>query len=127
MIFDSDILVWVLKRHLVAVEFVERIAIADRKISAISCLEILYGCRDHEELNRLHELIETKFSEVLPLSEAITAAALDLMEKFALSHRPDVSDVIIAATALRQGEVVATGNIKHFNFVPGLALKRFRA
>lgn len=126
MIFDSDILVWVLKRHLVAVKFVERVPIADRKISAISYLEIIYGCRDREELNRLHKLIETKFYEVLPLSEAITSAALDLMEKFGLSHRPDVSDLIIAATALRQGEEVATGNIKHFDFVPGLMLKRFR-
>ncbi len=127
VIFDSDILVWVLRRHLGAIEFVERVPIADRKISAISYLELLQGCRDREELNRLTRHVITKFSEVLAISESVSTAAQEIMERFALSHRPDVSDVIIAATALRQGEAVATANIKHFEFVPGLTLKKFRA
>ncbi len=127
VIFDSDILVWVLRRHLGAIDFVERVPIGDRKISAISYLEILQGCRDREELSRLTRHVVTQFSEVLPISEAVSTVAQEIMERFALSPRPDVSDVIIAATALRHGETIATGNLKHFDFVPGLVVKRFRA
>ncbi|MBZ5515507.1 MAG: type II toxin-antitoxin system VapC family toxin [Acidobacteriia bacterium] len=126
LIFDTDILVWVLRRHLGAVAFVERVPVAERKISAISYLELLRGCRDLEELNRLSKHVMSKFGEVLHLSESITESASRLMERFALAHRPDVSDVIIAATALGLDETVATGNIKHFDFIPGLSLKRFR-
>lgn len=126
MIFDTDILAWVLRRHLGAVQFMERVPLADRKLSAISHLELLYGCRDQEELNRLNKHVANKFGEMLTISEAITESAGRLMERFALSHRPDVSDVIIAATAINHGETVATGNVKHFNFIPGLTIKRFR-
>jgi predicted nucleic acid-binding protein len=37
-----------------------------------------------------------------------------------------VADVLIAATALDCGEVVATANVKHFDFIPGLVVKPFR-
>lgn len=127
MIFDTDILVWVLRRHLGAVEFVERVPVADRRISSISLLELLHGCRDQEELNRLNRHVLTKFGEILPISESITDSAVRLMEKYALAHRPDLSDVVIAATALSLDERVATGNTKHFDFIPGLELKRFRS
>jgi predicted nucleic acid-binding protein len=126
LIFDTDILVWVLRRHLGAVAFVERVPLAERRISAISFLELLHGCRDLEELNRLNKHVLTKFGEISPITELITESATRLMGRFALSHRPDVSDVIIAATALNQEETVATGNVKHFDFIPGLAVKRFR-
>lgn len=126
MIFDTDILVWVLRRHLGAVQFVERVPLPERKVSAISYLELLHGCRDRQEVNHLNNHVVTKFSEVLPISERITASAERLMERFTLSHRPDVSDVIIAATALHFGDELATGNVKHFDFIPGLTVKRFR-
>ncbi len=48
------------------------------------------------------------------------------MESFVLSRRPQVSDVLIAATALQHDEVLATANLNHFDFVPGLKLGPFR-
>jgi predicted nucleic acid-binding protein len=52
--------------------------------------------------------------------------AARLMERYLLAKRPQVEDMLIAATALSRGEALATGNLKHFNFVPGLSLKSFR-
>ncbi len=95
-------------------------------MSAISYLELLYGCRDRAQLEHLVAHVQTKFAEVLPISETITESARQLMQRFVLSHRPDVSDIIIAATALRIADAVATANLKHFDFIPGLEVRPFR-
>jgi tRNA(fMet)-specific endonuclease VapC len=126
LIFDTDILVWVLRRYVPAIEFVERVPLALRKMSAVSRLELLYGCRDQSQLQRLQKHIDAQYAEILPLSETISATAGRLMESFVLSRRPQVNDVLIAATALQHDEVLATANLKHFDFVPGLKLKPFR-
>jgi len=126
LIFDTDIVVWVLRGHTGAIALVESVPLPGRKVSAVSYLEVLYGCLDKTQLQRFIEHISTKYSEVLPLSEKTTAAAVHIMKTFALSRRPDVADVLIAATALDCGEVVATANVKHFDFIPGLVVKPFR-
>jgi len=74
----------------------------------------------------VQEFVSGAFSEVVPITEAISEAARQIMERLALSHRPDVADVLIAATALNRGEVLATANVKHFDFIPGLVIKPFR-
>ena len=126
MIFDTDLIVWVLRGHPGAIRLVEGVPLAERRISAISYLELLYGCRDKLQLQQLVEHVSIRYSEVLPVSETITSSALQIMERFALSHRPEATDVLIAATALSRGEQVATANVKHFGFIPGLVIKPFR-
>ncbi len=74
----------------------------------------------------MRQLVADLFAEVVPLTEGITEAARQLMERFVLSRRPESDDVLIAATALSRGEPVATGNLKHFDFIPGLVIKPFR-
>ncbi len=126
MIFDTDIIVWVLRGHPGAIRLVEGVPLAERRISAISYLEVLYGCRDKLQLQQLVEHFSTKYSEIALVSETITSSALQIMERFALAHRPEATDVLIAATALNRGEVLATANVKHFDFIPGLVIKPFR-
>ncbi len=99
---------------------------AERNLSAISYLELLYGCRNPGDLSHVRQMVADLFAEVLPLTEGITETARQLMERFVLSRRPEPDDLLIAATALNRGEVVATGNLKHFDFVPGLEVKPFR-
>jgi predicted nucleic acid-binding protein len=125
LIIDTDILIWYLRRNGPAADFVDGVPIAERNLSAISYLELLYGCRKLEELNQVRRVVADLFAEIVPLTEVITGSARQLMERFILSRHPDVSDVLIAATALNRGEVLATGNHKHFHFVPGLEIKVF--
>ncbi len=126
MIFDTDILVWLLRRHPEAIRFVDRVPPPDRNLSAGSYLELVYGCRDAEDIKQIQRLVFDLFAEIVPLTEVITASGVRLMENYALSHRPDVTDVLIGATALTRGEMLATGNLKHFDFIPGLEIKAFR-
>lgn len=126
MIFDSDVVIWLLRRHPLALRFARAIDPGECNISVVSYLEVLRGCRDQVEARDLGEFIGGWFTEVLPLTPEISASAVSLMGQFALSHRPGVYDTHIAATALSRKETLATGNVKHFKFIPGLALRGFR-
>ncbi len=126
MIFDTDILIWYLRRKSAAADFVDGIPFAERNLSAISYLELLYGCRKPEELNQVRKVAADLFAEIVPLTETITESARQLVERFILSRHPDVDGILIAATAHNRGEVLATGNRKHFDFVPRLQIKVFR-
>ena len=126
MILDTDILVWVLREYSPALRFVDSIPSAGRNLSVVTYLELLYGARDARDLTSVRELVEDLFAEVIPVSEAISRTAVRLMEGFVLASRLGVNDAFIAATALERHEPLATGNQKHFRFIPGLQLKPFR-
>src|SRR5690242_17825448 len=101
--------------HPGAAEFIDSVPLGERNLSAISYLELLYGCRNREDLTEVRRAIAELMAEVLPLTESLTKTAQELMERFVLSRRPDAEDaedVLIAATALSRHEGVATGNLK---------------
>jgi predicted nucleic acid-binding protein len=105
---------------------VEETAPAERNVSAVSYLELLYGCRNSSELIFLRKSLSERFAETIPVTESISHLAIRFMEKYALSKRPGTNDVLIAATAVERKEVLVTGNSKHFDFVPGLELRILR-
>ncbi len=125
LIIDTDILVWYLKKRPEAAAFIEAIPPGERRVSVVSVLELLHGCRNRGELLNAEEFIEGALTEVVAVTPAISAVANRLMHQFALSRRPGALDTLIAATALEASEIVATGNVKHFNFIPGLTIKPF--
>ena len=125
LIFDTDILVWLHRGKLEAARFVNRVPLRDRNLSAISYLELLYGTRDAQDLLNVQKMVEELFAEVVPITESITSSALRIMKSYVLAHRLDVSDAVIGATALARQEPLATGNLKHFRFIPGLTFRTF--
>jgi hypothetical protein len=126
LIFDTDILIWLHQGHAEAARYVNRVPVLERNLSAVSYLELLYGSRDGRDLRAVRKMVEDLFAEVVPISESISASAIRIMESFVLAHRPDVSDAVIAATALDRHESLATANLKHFRFISGLNLRVFR-
>ncbi|HEX5481589.1 MAG TPA: PIN domain-containing protein [Terriglobia bacterium] len=126
MIFDSDVLIEFLAKNPAAAERISSISHQDRNLSVISYLEVLYGCRNKQELQEFQQFIAATFAEVIPLNESVSTNAIHLMEKHVLARRLDAADALIAATALDRGEAVTTCNAKHFAFIPGLQLEIFR-
>jgi len=125
LILDTNIIVWVLRAHPRAVAFVDRLPVAERNLSSISHMELLRGCRDKLDMERTIRLIEEELGETVPVDEKMTNLAIDLMEEYALARRPGVPVLLIAATAITRGEVLATENVKDFEYIPGLRLKPF--
>ncbi|MDE3178275.1 MAG: type II toxin-antitoxin system VapC family toxin [Acidobacteriota bacterium] len=126
MILDSDILIWFLRKNPAAIALIDTVPVAERHISTASYLEVLYGCRDKSDLTEWRQFVSRSLAEVLPLTEKISRMAEQLMERYVLARRLGLGDALTAATALTRGESLATGNYKHFRFIPGLAVKAFR-
>ncbi len=126
MIFDTDILVWYTRKHAAATRLLESVPFPERRICFISYFELLYGCRNKKQLSDAKEFLSEAFVETLPLTPEICEGARRLMDAFVLTRRPQPNDTLIASTAMSRGEVLATGNVKHFDFIPGLALRPFR-
>ncbi len=59
------------------------------------------------------------------INEAISRTALELFEKYRLSHGLKIPDCFIAATAIESGLELFTYNSKDFRFIQGLSLKNF--
>lgn len=127
MIFDSDILIEFLGKNPAAAACIESIPLLERNISVMSYLEVLYGCRNRRELHEFQQFAAASLAEVIPISEVISQRAVQIMEDHVLAYRLDATDALIAATALIRAEPLTTGNLKHFNFIPGLAVTHFKA
>ena len=94
-------------------------------LSAVSYLEVLQGMRNKAELAAVKKMLEQRAAVLLPVSQAITLLAIELMESLTLSHGLQMPDALIAATALHHGLPVLTANVKHFSAVEGLRVEAF--
>jgi predicted nucleic acid-binding protein len=71
------------------------------------------------------KMLDMRSATLLPVTEAITRRATELMESLTLSHGLQMGDALIAATALENGLPVLTANVKHFGAVQGLKVEAF--
>lgn len=126
MIFDSDVLIYYLRGRPSAAEFLREVPYLRRKLPAVAYLELLQGAADRRELHAIRRDLRRNFSEIVPLSEAITGQAFRLMERHALPHGLRVADALMAATALVWGFELATANERHYRPIRGLRLRVYR-
>lgn len=124
MIFDTDVLIWASRGNERAARAID--AAPDRGLSVVSLMELLQGARSkRESLQIRHSLRQLQF-RILPLSDAIGAAAVGLIEEHSLTHGIQLADALIAATAIDAGLALCTGNAKHFRPIRGLSPVAFR-
>jgi len=98
----------------------------ERALSIVSFMELVQGARSLVELREIRRFLRDNTFRILPLDEAMSHLAASLTEAHALRSGLQVADALIAATARETGEILATGNVRHFRPVAGLRLKTFR-
>jgi len=125
MLVDTDVLIWHLRGNPQAARWLDRLQ--PLTISSVSYLEVLQGMRNKAELVAVQKMLQQRKANVRPITEDITRRATELMEAMTLSHRLQMGDALIAATALEHGLPVLTGNVKHFAAIPGLIIEGFVA
>ena len=123
MLIDTDVLIWMTRGHAGAAQRLSQSM--PWKLSAVTYIELAQGCRSKAELMRLKKGLEFARAEIIPLSAAISDAAMALIDAYALSSKLQLGDALIAATALEHGYGLLTGNGKHFTHLPGLKVERF--
>lgn len=124
MLFDTDVLIWVLRNNLRAAQLVE--AAEERCISVISYMELLRGGRNREEVKEIKQFLAINSFVVLPLKENIGHRALVYIEEYSLHTQLDPADALIAATAVENHLPLCTTNDKHYRAIRELDLKVFR-
>jgi predicted nucleic acid-binding protein len=120
---DTDVLIWHLRGYPQATLRLDQLLALT--ISAVSYLEVLQGMRNRAELIAVQKMLQRRQATMLPITEAITARATELMEAMTLSHGLQMGDALIAATALERQSPLLTGNVKHFAAIPGLLIEGF--
>ncbi len=123
VLVDSDVLIWVARGHVSAIEAVQRIA--DVYVSAISYMELVQGCRNKAELKAMLKTFSSRDATVLPITKDISDQACRLVEQYALSHSVHVADALIAATALTHKLTLLSANRKHFSAITGIRMQVF--
>ena len=87
-------------------------------VSIITVMELIVGCRNKRELRTVERFL-SRF-QVVPVSEAASVTAVDLLRQYRLSHRLLIGDAMIAATALTIGQPLVTKNQRDYVFMSGL-------
>ena len=123
MIFDSDVLIWFLRREPSAMELID--STPERSVSVVTLMEALQGAKSGADMRMLHSLFRETGFRILPLTEVIGNKATGLIEEHALPDGLRVIDALIAATAIDAGEVLATSNVRHFRTIRSLEVRAF--
>lgn len=130
-LLDTDILSELLKQHDPTVrsraEAYFRVQ-SQIAISAITCYQILRWLREPPKAERLAQFEQMLRDQiVLDVDLPVLDRAADLWIQARAEGKPreDV-DLVIAATALVHDLTLATGNMKHFDWIAGLKLDNWR-
>jgi len=120
VILDTDILIEIVRKNIPIIQKCDKLGTQNLAISSISYSEFLAGSHDKEDLQRNIKFLR-KF-KMLPINKNIDKLFTELYKTYAISHRPGIPDMLIAATALYHNHAVLTNNKRHFRFVPGIRL-----
>jgi tRNA(fMet)-specific endonuclease VapC len=117
---DTNIFIEVYKDNPSIITALKSIGQVNIAISDVTCAELLYGARNKLELKIIKQDLEKLF--ILPISSAISAYAVNLIEQYTLSHNLNLPDALIAATAIIHNIELYTINLKDFRFLTDISL-----
>jgi predicted nucleic acid-binding protein len=121
---DSTILVDLSRGNEEAILFCDYERKNGRKmaISVMLSMELIIGCHDRRDLNRTLKFLADFV--LIDISIPISKRAFQLMLHFNMSHGLVIPDAFIAATALEENLRLATSNVRHFDMIPRINLKK---
>jgi len=117
---DTNILIEFLNGNQAITDAMNAIGEGEIAISAITIGELYFGAHDKRELRKIQNHLASL--QQIQVDEEISRIHLDLLGDYALNHRLNIPDALIAATAIRHALPLYTLNVKDFRFIPGLQL-----
>jgi predicted nucleic acid-binding protein len=124
VLIDTDVLIWAMKGNSKAVKILDSLEVA--VMSAVNYMELLQGARTKAEIKTIKARLKDWGIGIKQLNPTISEVATNLVEKHFHSHSLNVTDALIAATAMYYKFPVITANDKHFKSVEDLEIKVFR-
>lgn len=120
ILIDTNIIIGIYRTHLEVIEKTTEIGKENIAVSDITCSELFFGARNKRELQSIEKNLSCL--SIIPVDMNISKLSVELVRKYALSHKLSVPDALIAATAIVYKIPLFTLNVKDFVFIPGLRL-----
>jgi predicted nucleic acid-binding protein len=117
ILVDTDVLIDYLRGR---DEAVALITSTDRTIliSSLTVAELYAGIKGDDEEKTLEEFLGTL--TVISVTSSLAKAAGRYRKQYMKSHSVGLADAVIAATAMQEGALLKTLNIKHYPMMEGL-------
>jgi predicted nucleic acid-binding protein len=120
VLIDTDVLIWYMRGNRKAYDTIENLN--GFSISVITYMELVQGMRNKKELNSLRQALHGWNTQLVYISEEISAKAMFFVEQHFLSHSIEIADALIGATAITYGLPLMTGNDKHYKVLNDLEI-----
>ena len=120
LLCDTNIFIEIFRDNPVICDEIEKIGQNNIVVSDIILGELFYGAINKAELKMMRN--DLSQISVLHINEEISKMAADMVEQYCLSHKLDIDDAIIAATAIYYNIELFTLNTKDFKFINGIKL-----
>jgi tRNA(fMet)-specific endonuclease VapC len=117
---DTNIFIELYKNNSQITEELRQIGPPNLAISVVTQAELYYGALNQAELQKIKKHLTLMRS--FPIDAVISNHCLQLMESYVLSHKLNLPDALIAATAIVHQIELYTLNLKDFRFIPHLKL-----
>lgn len=117
---DTNIFISAFNGRTDAISKLNTIGFDNIVLSSITVMELYQGMGNKTELAQMKKKIA--YYDVIQIDAAISERAIQLIEKYKLSHGLEIPDAIIAATSVEYEIPLFTYNVKDFDFIPKLVL-----
>ena len=118
---DTNIFIEIYRRNkAVHTVLIDKIGLKNVVISDVTRAELFYGAFNKAELQMIRKDLSN--FQILHIDQFISEKAVEFVEKYCLSHKTDLEDALIAATAILYNIELYTLNIKDFVFIPEIKL-----
>ena len=116
-LLDTNILIDYQKGHKEAISVLDFFTAENLSLSTsvICAMELLKGHKNKIGFQKTQALLN--FLTIIPITEIISQKAYELFCQYYLSHNLDLSDSLIASTALVYNIKLLTLNQKHFQII----------
>ena len=113
MLIDNDILIDHFHNNVAATAFIRQALLSGEAlvISVASLAEILAGIRPEEEQDT--EALLSLF-RIYPADESVARTAGGYLNQYSQTHKLDLGDALVAATARSSGAILYTRNLRHY-------------
>ena len=121
---DTNIFIEIYRQNIDIRSELEKIGQDNIVISDITRAELFYGAANKTELQKIRRDMSKLYT--LHIQPEISKIAVNLVEQYCLSHKMDIEDAIIAATAIYHNIELFSLNLKDFRFLPNLKIYHFK-
>jgi len=120
LLCDTNIFIEIYRRNVAIWAALANIGYNNIAVSDVTRGELFYGAINKAELKMICNDLDQV--AVLHINEEISEMAVNLVEQYCLSHKLDIDDALIAATAIYYDIELFTLNTKDFKFIPNIKL-----